>query len=173
MLEDVLKKVDEIKAKLAERGYEPFNFTVIVDELKNGRAGQANTYYNQIAISKHYLQEHTERVLNITVPHEVCHLYVRKYAPRAKQAHGREFRYFMNLLGLEGKTYHDMQLKEAAHKNKQRKTKVRWVYESENTKQQYLLTTTQHNKMQVNPRAFYVTKTRESLKFTGTKKEIK
>lgn len=41
-----------------------------------------------------------------TIYHEVAHLVVREVYPRAKQAHGPEFRYVMSCLGKSGRTYH-------------------------------------------------------------------
>lgn len=172
MMNEIMNKVREVKEVLASNGYAPFDFTVSVEELRNGRAGEAHYFFNRINISKHYLAEHTERILNITVPHEICHLYVGKYFPRAKQHHGREFRYLMNLLGLRGDTYHDMKLETNAHKNKQRKTKIRWIYETVNTKIQVKVATTTHNKIMRGAK-FYYTKNREPIVFTGKKIEIK
>ena len=111
-------KIMEVQDKLAAKGWQGFGINYGIQVLKGGQAGIARVRQKTIVISGPYLKAHPEEVINVTVPHEICHLYVHHHFPNAKQHHGKEFRYFMNLLGLRGDTYHSLGLVEGQPKRK-------------------------------------------------------
>lgn len=71
-------------------------------------AGRASYNENTIKINLAYLREHTEHVVNITVPHEVCHLVAGIVYPQMRQHHGWEWKACMVIVGLRPDTYHDL-----------------------------------------------------------------
>jgi predicted SprT family Zn-dependent metalloprotease len=164
-IQKVQAKVIETQEKLAALGYPKFDIKhVEVATLQRGVSGYAMPNQLKIQISADYLREFENRVLNQTVPHEVVHLYVSKYFPRAKQYHGREFRHLMGLLGLPTDTKHNMMLStETSHARRVR----RFIYLTEQTKREIQLTIQQHNKMIKNAQAgSYFTSKGEKLVWT-------
>ena len=179
----VSEKITETQNKLEKLGFPKIDIDFSVERLKPGMAGIAYCsssgymYADEssarkgkierdkpfIKISKDYLKEHEEIVLSRTVPHEVCHVYVHKYFPRAKQSHGPEFRRLMNALGLEGNTYHKMQLENGPKRRKNRK--LRFVYVLPSTGEQFNLCKSDHEKIQ-SGRFVYSSKG-ECIQFTG------
>jgi predicted SprT family Zn-dependent metalloprotease len=141
----VISKVAETQSKLEKMGFARFPIDTEIKKLGRGKAGTAHLRTNKISISQDYLKEFPERILNITVPHEVVHHYVAKYYPRAKQYHGREFKGIMRALGLAGDTYHSMILENAPPR--QVRTKKRFIYVTERTGVELKLTSQQHNKI--------------------------
>jgi len=168
MVESVRVKVQEVQDKLASYGYPKIDIHLNVMRISPGCAGTAIMSRNEVQVSVDYLREFPEDVLNVTVPHEVCHLYVRKYKPRAKQYHGPEFRYMMNLLGLEGKTYHKMMLENGPQRIK--RTKVRFIYKTVQSNIEVPLTKQQHEKALSGAMFRYKN---ERIVFTNKKVEIK
>jgi len=160
----VMAKVEEVKDKLEELGYARIDFYATVTRLKPGRSGEANYSYKRIQISSDYLREHEEQVMGRTVPHEVVHMYVHRYFPFAKQAHGPEFRRLMRLIKCDCSTRHDMRLIDGPVKNKY--AKARFVYLSEKTSREIFLTPQQHQKMQTWPDRF-TSKNGERLVFAN------
>ena len=79
-----------------------------------GRAGSAWQRAGRIEINIAYICSHDciEQHKN-TIAHELAHIIVHRLYPKAKQAHGIEFRYIMGLMGYDGSTYHSMSRKEA------------------------------------------------------------
>lgn len=158
-------KVAETVAKLQVLGYNPIKITSVLETLPKGCAGQANTCLNKVSISSDYWEQYEEQLLARTVPHEVVHLYVAKYFPKAKQAHGKEFRMLMQQLGCDTSTYHTMKLDGM----EKRKNKVlRFIYETPTGKICHL-TRIQHARMMAGTHSF--TMKGETLKFTN--KEIR
>jgi SprT protein len=147
MLDLVKNRVEKVQKKLASKGYPSFPIVSKVDSLKAGTAGIAHPLLRTITISKDYLRDNKEQVLKTTVAHEVCHLYVNMYFPRAKQHHGPEFRSLMNLLGLDGKTYHSMGIASGTVKRTRKVT--RYVYKTADTGTIVKLTSQKHNKEQM------------------------
>jgi predicted SprT family Zn-dependent metalloprotease len=165
ILEKIKNKADNVLGILQNCGFPKVYFDVELNRLSPGIAGCAQIYRNKIMISIDYLREHFDEIINQTLPHEICHIYVTKYFPNAKQHHGKEFRMLMNYLGLEGKTYHNMVLKDSP--NKTRRTKTRYVYVAENSGQKYMLTPMQHNKQLTGKSKFVAKGTGEILKYFG------
>lgn len=162
MLNKVLERVYQVQSILESNGFSKFDVKVEVKTLKSGVAGVAYIGRNEIHISKEYLTEFPEQVLNNTVAHEVCHLYVTRYKPLAKQHHGKEFRAFMNMLGLDGKTYHNMKLSNGVTKGT--RTKTRFVYLTNETKRVVHLTPQQHKNAL---RGVVYKSTNEHITYTG------
>jgi predicted SprT family Zn-dependent metalloprotease len=165
---EIQKKVEEIQDKLLALGFPQIRMTAEIKKLGRGCAGRAYLGINCIHISPDYLKEFPEHVMNVTVPHEVVHLYVAKYFPRAKQAHGPEFRRLMRCIGLSGDTYHKMILSNAPPR--QTRLKIRYMYITERTQKLIGLTPAQHQKA-INGATFMCKG--ERLKFTNEKKEYK
>lgn len=165
----VAEKIKKIQSEFESLGYAPFPITYKIESLKPGVAGKAKLGIDEIVISKDYLAEHPYDVIQVTIPHEICHLYVNKYKPNAKQHHGPEFRWFMQLIGLKGDTYHQMKTPDTI--KIQRKTKTRYVYKTANN-EIALLTKKQHEKALRGLR-FLTKKTREYLTFTEQVKTYK
>lgn len=151
MLPEFLNKIQETQNKLAKAGFPAMSINSKITKLSPGYAGMAYPIVNAVYISPDYLKEYPEQVLNVTVPHEVCHLYVDKYFPKAKQSHGPEFRFLMSLLGLPGKTYHSMKLSQT---QEGRRMKTRYIYISQKTKKEIQLTSHQHSKIQGQPNRY-------------------
>lgn len=168
MHEKLVAKMVEVQNKLEKFGYAKLPLRITVVKLRRGAAGTAYSHLNLIGISPDYLREHPDHVFNVTVAHEVCHHYVWKYKPHAKQNHGPEFRSLMRLLGLNGDTYHKLSL-ENAPKRPGRK-KIRFVYETMVTGQKVKLTKNQHQKMVASNGAYSYRG--EKLRYTNIIEEI-
>ena len=144
MISMVMVRAEEVQDRLDRLGFPRFNIKFNITSLKSRTTGISYFEKNIVEISKHYLREHQEFILNVTVPHEICHLYVFKYFPDAKQCHGPQFRKMMSLLGLEGNTKHSLPiLKKGPTKNV--RTKIRYVYVTESGKEK-MLTQHEHKK---------------------------
>ena len=142
MIEQVLAKAEEVQSKLEKFGYAKIPLKFEITKLKTGAAGQAVISTKLVKISKDYLREFPDHIFNITIAHEICHHYVIHYKPYAKQNHGPEFRRFMQLLGLRGDTYHKVGL--PANQTRNKRKKIRFIYETAITKKVVKLTKTQH-----------------------------
>lgn len=142
MIEKVLAKAEEVQAKLEKFGYAKLSINFQITKLKTGCAGQAHYAAKVVRISQDYLREFPDHIFNTTIAHEIVHHYVAKYKPFAKQAHGPEFRRFMQLLGLRGDTYHKEGLPSNQVRNKRKK--IRFIYETAITKKELRLTKKQH-----------------------------
>ena len=80
-----------------------------------GRAGSAWQRAGIIEINIAYICSHDSiEQHRCTIAHELAHIIVWRLYPKAKQAHGAEFRYIMGLMGFDSSTYHSMSRKEAA-----------------------------------------------------------
>lgn len=172
MLEKIQARVNHVQEKLEKAGFAPFEINSVVGKLKRGVAGWASYYNNTITFDTDYMSQHEEEMLAETVPHEVVHLYVRKYYPNAKQAHGPEFRRLMRYLGCKGSTYHQMKI---AGDERKRKTKTRFIYATP-TNKEVLLTTKQHERHQaglIRGYQVYYAKGGETITYTGKKKTFK
>lgn len=167
-LDKVLDMVDQVQTFFERRGLPRFEINCTVTKLNRGCAGQASYQSNTVKISEDFLKAHEEGVIGVTVPHEVCHLYVHKYYPNHKQHHGPEFRRLMNILGLDGDTYHTMKVE--GHERR-KVTKTRYEYSSSCGKH-HKLTKTQHQKMNVGYR-FTCKCCNSPIKFTGKVLKIK
>lgn len=160
----VEERVNEVQEILFNKlGLRPFTITTRLEYLKRGVSGLAHIRETAISISYDYLAEFREQVINRTVAHEVCHLYVARYYKNAKQHHGPEFRYLMRVLGCDPSTRHSMQLSTEAQESI-KKTRTRYIYEVLNAADVYL-TPQQHNKVKLNPNRF--TYKGHPIKFTG------
>lgn len=142
-LEQVKAKVHQTQLALKAMGYQPFDIHVEIMQLPKGVAGMANIKLDKIRISSDFLADHENQTFARTIPHEVCHLYVKRYFPSAKQYHGKEFRMLMTRLGADPTTRHDLRLKGAVVKKHK---VVRFVYVTETSKEVVHLTKMQHDK---------------------------
>ena len=142
MLNKVKAKVQQTQLALEAMGYKPFDIDIEVMSLPRGVCGMANATLGCIRISSDYLNEFEDQVIAMNVPHEVCHLYVKKYFKDAKHQHGKEFRMLMTRLGADPSTRHQMVLKNA---EMNRRLVTRYVYETENSREIVHLTKHQHS----------------------------
>jgi len=145
-ISEIMQKVEEVQDKLEKIGFPKLSVNVEVGKLGRGIAGSAFYKTKLIVISSDYLKEYPERIIDITVPHEIAHLYTIEYYPRAKQAHGPEWRRICRYLGINGDTYHKMKLENGP--TIKRREKVRFIYVTEVTKKEIKLTKGQHEKVQ-------------------------
>lgn len=166
-------KVAEVKAKLATLGYADIPLKVKVCKLKGTYAGYATYATLEVAFDTEYLLNFEDEMLNETVPHEVVHHYIKKYYPRAKQAHGPEFRRLMRAIGAIGSTKHAMKLES---KTKNRRTKTRYIYITPTSKEIFL-TKKQHERHQagllIGKVIYYASKGKEPITFTGRMMQTK
>lgn len=138
-------RIDDCREILEENGLPMIPIAFVIETIdKKNVAGRAH-YPSLITISKEYLEqpENTTEVIKQTVAHEIAHLYVYRYYRYSKQAHGPEFRKVMQMLGLQGRTYHNMKMKGSEIKQKQIK---RYIYLTEITKREIGLTSGQHKR---------------------------
>lgn len=163
------KRVKECQTILSMAGFSSFPISVEVSKLGRGVAGQAHLAMNHVELSEDYMNsEHIGEVLHQTLGHEIAHLYVSMNFPRAKQHHGKEFRFVMRCLGLEGKTYHNMIIPGMATK-RQPRMKKRYIYKNVND-DICGLTAQKHNKQQAYINATgksFFTKNGLPIMFTG------
>jgi predicted SprT family Zn-dependent metalloprotease len=138
-------KVKEVVTKLEKAGLPPIDFSISVKLLRPGVAGTACYSQSHINISKEYLKEFPEEIISTTIPHEITHLYVKKYYPNSKQSHGPTFRKIMNVLGLKGETRHSLKLSKSQALGKM---KTRYIYITEHSKEELELTSGQHKSCQ-------------------------
>ena len=163
--DEVSDRVKSVQESLCKLNYPVFPIDIKILKIKNkGVAGYALPRFNLIEISEYYLAENFDETIKTTVAHEVVHLYVRKYHRFAKQNHGPEFRSIMRLLGLEGRTYHKMELKSI---NIPKRTKTRFIYITEKTKTEIKVTASQHKKIDLDITGKRYTWKGEYLQFTG------
>lgn len=146
MLEQLNTKRDEIVDLLSLRGYPKLAITVRIDQVKSARvAGYARVYYNEVVLNETYLRDHFDEMLTQVLGHEICHIYQHHYMPRAKQAHGPEWKYLMRLIGLAPNTYHSMSTPELISS---RRTKKRYIYVNTVSGKIYHVTPFKHKKYQ-------------------------
>lgn len=73
-------------------------------ELRGTCAGKAWTAANTIKLNPDYLIRYPERFINVTVVHEIAHIFadIKNYLTFGKyvKAHGREWKMMMNALGI-------------------------------------------------------------------------
>jgi SprT protein len=69
-------------------------------------AGIAYRSHNRIELNIQLLLANTELFFERTIPHEVCHIVQWILYPKAKQAHGPEWRKLMSGIGAVASTYH-------------------------------------------------------------------
>lgn len=143
-ISEIKAKVAEVQDKLEKKGFPRISVDIEIGKLGRGVAGTAYIKAGKIVISADYLREFPDRIVDVTVPHEICHLYVSKYHPKAKQHHGPEFKQIMRSIGLAGDTYHKMKLENGPVK--QRRLKTRYIYTTGITGKEVKLTSQQHQK---------------------------
>ena len=106
MNEQLIKRVEDKVLDtllLAQRLYNrAFELPKLSFDLSSSKiAGQAFLHDWKIKINPRFLQSNSEEVINVTVPHEVAHLVCFVLHPRAKQAHGPEWKGIMQDFGLK------------------------------------------------------------------------
>jgi len=100
-----LQKLLEDKVlETLERAQRAFNITLDIPKIEyrdmSGTAGMAYPTLWKVVYAITLFEQNEERFLNRTVPHEIAHLVTHKIYPKAKQAHGPEWRYVMHVLGV-------------------------------------------------------------------------
>jgi len=109
----VEERVHWTLTKLKQKGYPVIDVHYQLKSFKKAGLAGVGTYYTKknsglITISREYLKENTEQMIEVTVPHEVAHIYVGAYYKNAKQVHGPEFRHVMRQIGVDPSTHHSM-----------------------------------------------------------------
>ncbi len=107
-ISEIIAQAEIYQNILQQAGYPKFYISFCVDTLKPGVAGLALITPSRVRLaervvklSKEFLAEYPEEVMTRTLGHEIAHHYVFLYCPKAKQAHGPEFRNIMNILQLK------------------------------------------------------------------------
>lgn len=101
---EFLPKANTIVSEVVQKFNSFYGVQMPVPELVfahmvSRRAGQANYQLGKIQINPKYVPQFGLDMLEDTVPHEVGHFACKFLFPRAKQAHGPEFRLILNKLG--------------------------------------------------------------------------
>lgn len=97
----------EVRDTLDKHGFPPFKFEVQITRLQTTYGGRARCSSNTILLNSDYLREFGDEFLSTTLPHEIVHLYVRRYYGWEVQPHGREFKSLMRKLKLKPSAYHN------------------------------------------------------------------
>lgn len=130
------------------------------ETLRTGTAGQAFPHKNLIKFNPILLSENVDSFIERTVPHEVAHLLTKLLYPLAKQHHGPEWRYVMQMLGIQGDNLtrcHDYDVTNT------RKNKKSYEYVCDCST--FKLSLTRHRRIQHNTR--YFCKNKHAIRFTG------
>lgn len=139
----VLKKAREVFSTSAHLIPEEIPFSW--ENKKVGISGLA--YRGQRRISLNPLYQNEEDFWDNTIDHEVGHILQAILYPNAKQAHGREWRMIMRLIGGKPERCHSMQIPEMAQR-KRRVFKRDYLYECPLCKQEFRLTAVLANKIE-------------------------
>lgn len=107
----------------------------------------------QIDINSFFVDHHLDQVLNTTIPHEISHIIQWVVYPRAKQAHGPEWRKIMRyVFGIDdAKTYHSLdtsKLYEDGIVKKKAKTRHIYICGCSDDNNIHTITKNRHNKIQ-------------------------
>lgn len=70
-------------------------------------AGRAHYHDKKIELNTHLFEKYTNEFFSRTIPHEAAHLITHIKFPKAKQHHGKEWKYVMSILGAESSTCHE------------------------------------------------------------------
>jgi predicted SprT family Zn-dependent metalloprotease len=101
------------------------------------KTGACTLNFN-LYLMKDNLEEYTSQV----IPHEVCHLFVSKKFPKAKN-HGYEWKYYMYSLNLTPSLYHAMNTSNVPTQI----NKVKYEYKCTGCGMEFHLSKTIHNKI--------------------------
>ena len=104
-----------------------------MDTRSKRLAGVAYCRNKKIGINPHYYVDQGFEVMKEVLIHELAHVIQFVLYPKAKQAHGPEWKGIMRTLGVEPNTYHSMTRpavpkKTQAAKPKRKNLKTRYVY---------------------------------------------
>jgi len=105
---------DTICLKLGSSWKDKVTFAFRTDMKR--AAGWALIYKNHIDLNQQLFEHNRQEFFNTTIPHECVHLIVSKIYPKAKQAHGPEFKEVMVSIGANPSTYHKMNVSVAINK---------------------------------------------------------
>lgn len=153
---EIEKKVAEVlKLANAKFGYsKPAPSVSFYD--RGAAAGIAYPVANRLAFNE-VLAKQNPAVFDDVVTHEVGHLVTKAIFPKAKQAHGPEFKMVTRALGGSGTTYHNFDVSSVVN----RKTKTRYAAKC-NCKTHYIT----KNAME-NVNRFVCTNCKSQLLLTG------
>lgn len=139
-----------------------FGFIPRVDEVKFERntnsAGKVRLFKNG-TIELVFNLDVAEKYGNIfqdTVLHEIAHIIVRKTYPKAKQNHGKEFRYVCSKIGCSGTTHADYVI--------DIKTKTK-KHQYNCQCQKHYVSTRKHNVIQQNPKLYSCQVCKSDIKY--------
>jgi len=87
-------------------------------DLSGVVAGRADVKRKILKINLILAKENFEDYLTQTLPHEIVHLIQSIKYPKAKQWHGKEFRYLLRIGGYREETYHDYDISSVVKETK-------------------------------------------------------
>lgn len=124
-----------------------------------------------IDLNSYFVETGLDHILNNTIPHELAHIVQKVLYPRAKQAHGPEWKRIMrHVFNVEPSTYHSMDVAGLYESGVIRtRKKNRHVYTCECT--EHLITKQRHNKV-LNGHRYSCRQCRTRIVDTGKTKTI-
>ena len=132
-----------------------------IEFFNNSRsAGLANLTYHIVKFNEIIMSEQTDEAFTSTIIHEISHFVTYKLYPKAKQAHGPEFKWIMRKLGAIPNTYHNYSV--ASIKTQQR-VQNKYNYYCSGCNVFHILSTTMHNRIYYKNEVRYCTKTRAPI----------
>lgn len=105
-------------------------------------AGFAMIHSNRIEFNTAIMVEQEEDSFIQTIIHEIAHKIVNRHYPHAKQHHGREWKYFMHIMGAEVRRCHSY---DTSNCNKK---KMNYFLYSCTCGEDHAVSATTHNRMQ-------------------------
>lgn len=130
---------------------------------KSGTAGRAWYAEHRVEFNEILALENPETFMT-TIAHEIAHLITDQLYPNAKQHHGPEFKYVMESLGYDPRTYHSYDVSSVST----RRVKIRYEYVCVECGKTYEVATPTHKKiMAVNAIGYFCTKCKSGIRFTG------
>lgn len=149
------------------RTMKPTLLIVPAKELK-AVAGTANSRQNVIKLNDYFLTTETEDMLGDTIPHELSHIVCHWLFPRAKQAHGPEWKRIMrSIFNTEPSRCHNYDIADLKKTGVVKtRTKKRYLYSCD-CGEIHSITTNKHNKIEFKGTVYRCNGCKRLIKYTG------
>lgn len=125
---------------------------------KSTKSGKARAFTNEVAFNLVLAGENLATFDN-TVIHEIAHLVVPRAFPRAKQHHGREFKYVMEVMGGNPSRCHNYDVSTIRAKY----TRKQFIYSC--ACKEHVISSIRHNRAQANKTTYSCRLCANSIKF--------
>lgn len=125
MVNRVKECFDILNNKL-NQNIQPENIEPVVmfKDSKTGGYVWPQKYGNRVFLNWILVKENEQRYIDITIPHEVCHIFQTHLYPRSS-SHGIEWKTLMRMMGLRPERCHNMDVSNARRdKNKKEYTYI-------------------------------------------------